>query len=301
MPAGRVKSAHTKGLVAQIEWVPTSGHDYTGIYAEGTESALLRLSQTSILHENSSGLFPSMAIKFLLDGQASKNIFAMPNFVGTDSWDFFLNPLSNRVAPFTQEESPIDIDTILKKLVEASEWPYVCAIGHVAEVYDDGTEATDANIPYEIKFTSSIHFDEEKELDETTGEQVMYYDQLKRIEQGSTILEAWGLTAPESLDGEWIKIADINLITPLYTSVFGDERLFFQHVDTTNDRDLWPNAWVGLNEDPKFNQNDADNVWGNEVPTGEFGWPEDAEEAEARYLAQIDTYSCPFAWLLDLN
>jgi len=55
----------------------------------------------------------------------------------------------------------------------------------------------------------------------------MFYDQLKRLEQGSTILEAWGLTAPHALGGEWVHMANINLMTPLYTSNFGDTRLFF--------------------------------------------------------------------------
>jgi len=55
----------------------------------------------------------------------------------------------------------------------------------------------------------------------------MFYDQLTRIKQGTKILEAWALTAPLSLGGQWIKMADINLKTDIYKSFFGDTRLHF--------------------------------------------------------------------------
>jgi len=69
----------------------------------------MRLSQTTNLTELSPGLFPSMALKFLRDTDESMNLFAMPNFVGTDSWDFFRHPLKNRHLPFDEEEHPIEV------------------------------------------------------------------------------------------------------------------------------------------------------------------------------------------------
>lgn len=67
---------------------------------------------------------------------------------------------------------------------------------------------------------------DEKELD-ADGNQVMFYDQLKRIQAGETILEVYAKTAPESLGGELVKIADLVLLSNLFTSKFGDERLHF--------------------------------------------------------------------------
>lgn len=40
-------------------------------------------------------------------------------------------------------------------------------------------------------------------------------------------MEVHALTAPESLGGELVKIADLVLMSDLYTSVGGDERLLF--------------------------------------------------------------------------
>lgn len=47
----RVKTTHTQGIVAQVEWKSTSDR-FTGFYAKDT-TALLRFSQTANLHEQS--------------------------------------------------------------------------------------------------------------------------------------------------------------------------------------------------------------------------------------------------------
>jgi len=71
MPAGQKKVVHTQGVVAKIEWVPTPGTPYTGIFAEGSTNAIIRYSQTPNLTTAHSGLLPSLAIKFLIDGVGS--------------------------------------------------------------------------------------------------------------------------------------------------------------------------------------------------------------------------------------
>lgn len=90
------------------------------------------------------------------------------------------------------------------------------------------------------------------EFDEN-GNQVMFYDQLKTIKAGETILEVYALTAPPALDGQLVKIADIVLSTDLYTSRFGDERLHFQHVRVWNDYAYWPREWRGNHDDVHIN------------------------------------------------
>jgi len=109
----RKKTTHTQGLVAKIEWKPVrdaSGNTrFTGLYEEGTSTAIIRLSETKNLTSSSQGLLPSFAIKFLLDGHKSENLFAMPNFTGKyindneeeySSWDFFHGTFKSRVEPF---------------------------------------------------------------------------------------------------------------------------------------------------------------------------------------------------------
>ena len=53
-----------------------ANNGYSGIYAEGSETVVMRLSETNNLYEGASGLTPSVAFKFLIDGKESENIFA---------------------------------------------------------------------------------------------------------------------------------------------------------------------------------------------------------------------------------
>ena len=125
----------------------------------------------------------------------------------------------------------------------------------------------------------------------------MFYDQLKRIQQGSKILELWGLSAPLSLGGMWIKMGDINLKTPLYTSSFGDTRLFFKHRRLFHDRSWWPSTWRAAANDFTVDTTDPTLVWGNSVPAGI--WPtQDDTAAKTFYVDQVTKYGCPFGWLI---
>lgn len=106
-------------------------------------------------------------MKFLRDGDEAENLFAMPNFTGTDSWDFFRHPLKNRAMPFDEETHATEIATIQKKLVEASKRPFGTAISCIANTKTDGTllEQFDVKVPYELQYSSPIHFSNEKEFD----------------------------------------------------------------------------------------------------------------------------------------
>ena len=123
----------------------------------------------------------------------------------------------------------------------------------------------------------------------------MWYEQLQRIPENETIYEVYGWTAPEKLDGELIKIADLKLRSALYASEFGDNRLFFRHQSIAKDRKFWPRAWRRAREDPFISKKKEENVWGNEVPDT---WPADEDEAKDMYDDQIETFGCPFQWLI---
>jgi hypothetical protein len=87
----------------------------------GSDHIIMRLSETNNLDEDTSpGLLPSMALKFLRDDDMSYNMFAMPSFKTTDSWNWFQYPMSNVVEPFNKEDDKCEIRTQLKKMVEAN-------------------------------------------------------------------------------------------------------------------------------------------------------------------------------------
>ena len=80
---------------------------------------------------------PALALKFLIDGHMSANLFGMPAFTGSGSWDFFKNSMGSRVDPFT-DDMPIEQATILKKLIEGSEHPYATGVSVIAKQEVDG-------------------------------------------------------------------------------------------------------------------------------------------------------------------
>lgn len=108
-------------------------------------------------------------------------------------------------------------------------------------------------------------------------------------------MEAWAIDTPGD---ELVKIAEVQLTTDLLTSLFGDERMHFQHVRPSLDRPYWTRA-VRLSADeidpeqalPDIHQDDFD----------VSAWPTDDAEAEAMLIEQIDTYGCPFYWLFAGN
>lgn len=100
LPRSRLKTTHTQGLTAHVSFVPAEGHPYTGVFSNGTDIGIMRLSETSLITDDREGLHPSLAIKLLHDGMRSSNIFGMNSFYQSESWNFFENPLRNRVDPF---------------------------------------------------------------------------------------------------------------------------------------------------------------------------------------------------------
>lgn len=57
----------------------------------------MRLSDVNFLYEDSPGHTPSIALKFLIDGGQSENIFAQYDLRPSESWNFFDETISNRI------------------------------------------------------------------------------------------------------------------------------------------------------------------------------------------------------------
>ena len=115
MPEGMLKLAHTQGVIAKVKWEPIGdANGYEGLYKSGSSNIIMRLSETGMLHEESIGLVPSVAFKWLRDGQWSDNIVAMPSFGNSKSWNFFKEDMATRVRHFRRWTC--ETNTIRKKL-----------------------------------------------------------------------------------------------------------------------------------------------------------------------------------------
>lgn len=102
MPEGRVKFNHAQGVVGKFAWEDLGNHSYTGLYS-GDSEGLLRFSEGNFLLPETTGLTPTLALKFLRDGISSVNHLANVNFEPTSSWNFFKNHFHTKVPFFTDE------------------------------------------------------------------------------------------------------------------------------------------------------------------------------------------------------
>jgi len=75
--------------------VTTNSLGLTGVFASGSQNALLRLSLAA---DPANGYSPGFAIKFLVDGQVSANVIGMYSLdTQGDNYNFFFNQLKTRI------------------------------------------------------------------------------------------------------------------------------------------------------------------------------------------------------------
>lgn len=90
---------------------------------------LIRMSEANFgLLDEAPGLTPSIAIKFLIDGEKSVNHLANFSFGPSDSFNFFANDLRSKIELFEHE---MDIQTIQKKFTEVATIYQYDSIGQV--------------------------------------------------------------------------------------------------------------------------------------------------------------------------
>ena len=111
-----------------------------------------------MLNEESVGLQPSLALKFLVDGYRSDNLLAAVSVKPVDGlWDFFGETMKNRLEPFDQtEDGPdwIEVQTVQKKLLEGSPRPFATGVTHPARKLADGTmiKRKEVVAPWQLEF-----------------------------------------------------------------------------------------------------------------------------------------------------
>ena len=127
------------------------------------------------------------------------------------------------------------------------------------------------------------------------GTEENWYDQLKAaIKSGDIIFSVLAQTKPLSENfikqfpneepGEEIKIGEIRLNSDLFTSVFGDEKLFFQHRGVNTDRRFWNKQWRSFKGGDVFISNKKpENIYGQIVPDT---WPTtDMKAAKEKWIS----------------
>lgn len=81
MPVGRIKRTHPVGTTTLMEFVAEKSTPYTGIF-KGAKYAVMRISEFATTDPAMPHTTPGHGVKFLRDGMASANWFAMFAFDG---------------------------------------------------------------------------------------------------------------------------------------------------------------------------------------------------------------------------
>eukprot|EP00347_Sterkiella_histriomuscorum_P007493 403348710 len=234
----RVKYIHSVGAVAQVKFVPVANNEgYTGIFETGCEHAIIRMSSaiqpdtTKTKAEQANGnLAPGFGLKFLVDGQPSKNIVTVT--VHQDSWNFFKNDFQNGI--------PIPPEPLKSKLKTATEYIHHMGTGDISKHHTDGTVIENPQFPYLLVFSPPDEL-RTKFSDDYTK---YFTEQLETIPAGTTLYK---VMAVKESGAPRVHIGDIITTSEVTRSKYGDTTLFFKHQNPEEDVAVHPEWKDALN------------------------------------------------------
>jgi hypothetical protein len=212
MPEGRPKTLHALGAVASIRFVGTDGHPYTGLF-KGADYGVARFSLGAKPGEGS--FAPGIAVKFLIDGQPSRNFVAMFSLDGQTSYNFFENNFSNHVPPIK--------GTLLRvaaKVIElVTDFANLTRVDQLATITQDGQPISIANAvaPEQLILVPNQDLSFAQEAHE-------FREDLLSIPVGTKLYDIY---AKEGSGQRFLGYLETTSI--VRASEFSDKKLFFKH------------------------------------------------------------------------
>lgn len=229
LPEGRTKVIHSVAVMAQARWVAFAGN-YTGILGQGADNLLLRFSSAgepnTTLEGPAAAFVPAVAIKALIDGEPSQNLFAMHSTgakLFNPNWDFFARQLSTH-ASGTGATGPIG-----PKFATVSKWEHFLGTSGFASLEQTGTAVELPHYPWQLVFVpgTAVRGRFPPTFD------TYFTKQLATLPVGTEVYEVW---AKETPGAHPVEIGSLQLTSRFTESNYGDTKLFFKH--TTFDEDI---------------------------------------------------------------
>ena len=214
IPEGRPKFIHTFGSVVQFELEPKGEHQFTGMYQQGA-SGIARLSLAA--SPDSIAYTPGMALKFLIDGQPSRNIVVMNSLEGQgQNRNFFAKNFSNKI-----EEPKSWTLWLLGKVFERTRNPATdLPVAHLASVTQSGEAPALSIAPDQLIMKPS----EEAGIVMASDSKEDVRISFQKIPAGTVLYHVYGV-----LQNQEIYIGDLKTSSEFIASQYGDKKLFFQH------------------------------------------------------------------------
>lgn len=230
-PPGYSKPIHPRGALAKVQFVPSAGHPFTGLF-QGADHGLLRLSVTG--DPSDRGFAPGLALKLFVDGRRSENISALYTLSGQGSnHNIFANEMSNYVQPEVNETLGT---TALFSLVSTK--PTLLVMSDMAKVNQDGSTVGSVKAPTQIYFVPNASV--RNTLSTAPHD---FRDDLTALAAGTRVYDVYGTSqtirtslfpwvteryARERRDSA-VKIGELVTTSEFTLSQFGDTGIFFKH------------------------------------------------------------------------
>lgn len=225
------KWIHRRAVVAKATYKSVGGHAFTGLWSETAAPVLVRMSLT--YDPAKRGVAPGIAIKFLVDGQPSRDVSVL---TGLDSqgqdYRFFKTSFSNVVPP-SEKLGARMIARIFNRVDKPSNR---IGIGHLGDVTAAGAPVKPAVSPLQIFVRGPADFSK------ATPARDIREDFLRMTPRTTPILEVFARPGGSRDDYEdvdealmrtyearSVKIGEIRLDSSFVASSFGDDQLFFRH------------------------------------------------------------------------
>lgn len=249
MPEGRIKKTHPRGTCTLVEFIPTHDTPYTGIF-RGCKHAVMRISEFSQTTPETPKTAPGHGVKFLRDGMASANWFAMFAFDGQPSFNFFKNRWSNILK---EMDNDCARESIGKHLAEVTDHTGAMSVMELAEFDQFGNKEEKPHWPFMIDVEP---YDVYGWTDKYQND---FHEQLQVVPKDTAMFRVYGYDCPPEL-GEyecperhigWL--VSRSKTTP---SLWGDQSLFFQHHRYDDDIKHRPHYfdWLQFWDNGKFTE-----------------------------------------------
>lgn len=239
MPEGRRKLIHSFGTSILVLWESTGDHPYTGIFADGAEAGILRLSLAK--PESAGQSTPGFGLKLWRDNAESVNVLAMFSLDGQHEHNVFANSFTTSVGDPTPSFITNHLEKAfkgaLKKIGDHTGKPTHLSQRHLAQAGKDGEK-----IPLnEVKEPYALIFEPTRSAKELMPTNDDFRAQLEGKAAGMVLYKVYAVETEEDMaTRKSTLIGRVVAKNEGFTaSAFADAKLFFRHYSPALDA---PNA-----------------------------------------------------------
>lgn len=230
MEPGRPKVIHARGAVAQVTFDPSDDSPFSGLLGplpDGGAQGLLRLSLVAKV-DRKAAFTPALALKLLIDGQASADVLAMNHTVGQGrDFNLFSNTMTNDLSATHNELRPPQrvMSWLFSRISRA---PRRMVSTHLATHDRTGAGVGEVRAPGRLIF----HPTDAAKQSFAGQAGVDFRLVLAQIPEGTELFRVDGVSRSGT-----VHVGNLRT-TSAFVSSDGGDRLFFRHVHDPADRRL---------------------------------------------------------------